>query len=288
MKTLRVSSALSARDGLKLHLHHWLVANPRGVVVMVHGLSEHAGFHASTAQQLNQSGWNVIAPDLRGHGLSDGPRGATQHDDDFMYDLADVIDVARHHFGGLPLVLMGHSLGGSIVARMAAAQAHGAESEPWSRPVDGLVLSSPSLQPAIGMVQRGLLSAMGRLIQDVALPVIFKPEWISSDPITIEAYKEDPLVHGRMTPRVGAFVMQQGQLVQARATRWTVPTLVLYSPDDKLIKPQACELFAQALPPGLSTIQSFAGFAHNIWREPGSAVAHDALRQWLAKTFPAV
>lgn len=287
MKIKKVPSALSARDGLKLHIHHWPVPSPHGVIVMLHGLSEHAPIHLPTAQEINAVGWSVVAPDLRGHGLSEGARGAIQHDDDFLYDLATVVDLTRQLYPEAVLVILGHSMGGCIAARFAAAQAHPVEQAVWSRPVDGLILSSPSLQPTFGMVQKAFLGAMGRLIQDIALPVIFKPEWVTSDAAAIEEFTHDPLVHKRVTPRVAAVLAQHGQVALARAARWTVPTLVLYTPQDRLIEPGACEQFARSLPPGLSTVQAFAGLGHNILREPGSPAVYRAMQQWLAKAFPA-
>lgn len=286
MKTKRAPSTLQAPDGQTLHLHHWRATSPCGVVVMLHGLSEHALMHAPTAQYLQASGWNVLAADLRGHGLSQGARGAIQHNDDFLHDLAAVLDLSRQLYPNMPLVLLGHSMGGSIAARFAAARAHPMELTAWSRPLDGLILSSPSLLPTIGMVQKALLSAMGRLIQDIALPVVFKPEWVSTDPIAVEDYNKDPLVHRRITPRVAAVLDQYGQFVLARAARWTVPTLMLYTQQDRLVEPRACEQFAAALPPGLSTIQAFQGMAHNILREQGSESVYHAMQQWLSKVFP--
>ncbi len=280
-------SSLHARDGLTLHLSHWPVTAPKGVVVFLHGLTEHGQRYAETAQRLNEIGWAVVAPDLRGHGRSEGPRGAMVHDDDYLHDLAAILDVVSKTYPGLPLVLQGHSMGGALAARFAAAQALPREDIPWARPLDGLILSAPALQPTMSLVQKALLSTMGRLIQDVPVPVAFKPEWSSSDPAVIAEYNNDHLIHKKITPRVALFLAEQAHVVMRRAPSWTTPTLMLYTPQDRLIMPQGCERFMKALPAELATTQVFPGLLHDMLREPDRARVHQALQQWLATTFAA-
>lgn len=282
---------LSARDGLKLHLSHWPVTPPpaeaRGVVVLLHGLSEHGQRYKDTAARLNALGWAVVAPDLRGHGLTEGPRCGLRQDDDLLHDLATVVDAVRAAYPRLPLVLMGHSMGGALSARFAAAQALPRDDVPWARPLEGLVLSAPALQPTMSLVQKALLSTMGRLIQDVPVPIAFKPEWVNPDPAVIEEFNNDPLAHGKITPRMALFLAAQGPIVTRRAPAWTVPTLLLYTPDDRLVMREGCERFAQAVPPELMTLRTFPGLAHDVLRVPERERVLQTLQQWLQTTFPA-
>jgi alpha-beta hydrolase superfamily lysophospholipase len=279
--------ALITRDGLQLHLSHWPVTAPKGVVVLLHGLCEHAGRYDELARQLNDSQWAVVAPDHRGHGRSEGPRGALVQDDDPLFDLAALLDVVAAHYPNHKRVLMGISMGGAIAARFVSATALPAEDAIWSRPVDGLVLAAPALLPTMSLVQKTLLSTMGRLIQDVAVPVAFKPEWASSNPEAIEELLNDPLIHTRITPRLALFMANNGQAVLRRAPSWTVPTLTLYSETDRLVTPAGCAQFASALPAELATTHAYATMAHDLWHEPDRRVVHQALRQWLNRQFPA-
>lgn len=278
-------SHISARDGLKLHLSYWSVTAPKGVVVLLHGLSEHGQRYAETARRINEAGWITLAPDLRGNGLSEGPRGAIRQDDDFLHDLATVLDLIDRTCPGLPRVLMGHSMGGALAARFASAQALPREDVAWARSISGLVLSAPALQPTMSLVQKALLSTMGRLILDVAVPVAFKTEWINSDPAVVDEINNDPLAHKKITPRVALFLAGQGPTVQRRAPSWTVPTLMLYTPDDRLVMKDGCERFMKALPADLSTMQAFPGLKHDLLREPDRDKVHQALQQWLKQTF---
>ncbi|TAK93781.1 MAG: alpha/beta hydrolase [Aquabacterium sp.] len=279
-------SHLVARDGLKLHLSHWPVASPKGVVVLLHGLSEHGLRYAETARHVNEAGWIMLAPDIRGNGQSEGPRGAIRQDDDYLHDLAAVLDLVEQTCPGLPRVVLGHSMGGALAARFASAQALPREEAPWARPLSGLILSAPALQPTMSLVQKALLSTMGRLILDVAVPVAFKTEWINSDPAVVEEINNDPLSHKKITPRVALFMAGQGPTVMRRAPSWTVPTLMLYTPDDRLVMKDGCERFMKALPADLSTLRAFPGLKHDLLREPGRGQVYQALQQWLKQTFP--
>lgn len=279
-------SHLVARDGLKLHLSHWPVAAPKGVVVLLHGLSEHGLRYAEAARHINEAGWIMLAPDIRGNGQSEGPRGAIRQDDDYLHDLAAVLDLVEQTCPGLPRVVLGHSMGGALAARFAAAQALPREDAPWARPLSGLILSAPALQPTMSLVQKALLSTMGRLILDVAVPVAFKTEWINSDPAVVEEINNDPLSHKKITPRVALFMAGQGPTVMRRAPSWTVPTLMLYTPDDRLVMKDGCERFMKALPTDLSTLRAFPGLKHDLLREPGRGQVYQALQQWLKQTFP--
>ncbi|RZI81661.1 MAG: alpha/beta hydrolase [Rubrivivax sp.] len=277
--------ALLTRDGLKLHVSHWPVAAPKGVVVLLHGLCEHAGRYDELARKLNELQWAVVAPDHRGHGRSEGPRGAMASDDDPLHDLASLMDLVATHYVGFKRVLLGISMGGAIAARFASAAALPVEDAEWSRPIDGLILSAPALLPTMSLVQKTLLSTMGRLMQDLAVPVVFRPEWASSNPDAIRELLADPLVHWRITPRLALFMANSGQTALRRAPAWNTPTLLLYSEIDRLVTPSGCAQFANALPPGLGTTHAYTQLAHDLWHEPQRAVAYKALGQWLSSQF---
>jgi len=169
----------------------------------------------------------VVGYDQRGHGASDGARGALQHADDLLFDLGMMIDAVRAAHPG-PLVLLGHSLGGLVAARMVAG---GLQPNPpaWQRKVDALVLSSPAFDPGMSGAQKLLLALLGPIVPRLALSNGLKPEWISRDPAVVKAYIDDPRVHDRVTPRMARFIVDAGMFVRAQAAAWRVPTLLLYA-----------------------------------------------------------
>ncbi|RYF36868.1 MAG: alpha/beta fold hydrolase, partial [Comamonadaceae bacterium] len=196
----------TARDGENLALYEWPLdawhsemgedaPPPRAVVVIVHGLGEHAARHARLARLLLEWGFAVRAYDQRGHGESGGRRGVVEHDDTLLQDLAEVVDDTRQRCARLPsasdgepmpFILFGHSLGGLIAARFVALNI---------RPVDGLMLSSPALDAGFGPMQKLLLATLAKVAPGYCLRNGLDPEQLCQDPEKVRDYRADPLVH---------------------------------------------------------------------------------------------
>lgn len=92
------------------------------------------------------------------NGESGGARGALPIDSARLDNLADVVDDARRQFVGLPLILLGHSLGGLVVSRFVALRI---------RPVEALVMSSPALDAGLSAVQKLLLATACKFAPDL-------------------------------------------------------------------------------------------------------------------------
>ena len=274
-----MTATLTTADGLPLHLHHWPRADAKGTVLIVHGLGEHGGRYAHVAAALNGAGWSVVSYDHRGHGRSGGARGRIAHDDALLEDLALVIDAVRAEHPGR-LLLLGHSMGGLIAARFVA---EGLQPQParWQREVDALVLSSPALAADMNAVQKLLLASLGRLAPDLAVGNGLKPAWVSRDAAVVRAYVADPLVHDRITPRLARFILDGGALVRGLASRWRVPTLLMWAGSDRCVAPRGSAEFARSAPAGVLQAQEFAPLYHEIFNEPEQAQVLARLHEWL-------
>ena len=271
------------RDGVKLARRSWPVGQSFGTVVLVHGIAEHTGRYEHVAAQLNSWGWSVESYDQRGHGQSEGPRGGLTQQDDLVRDLASVVQVARQKTTG-PLLLLGHSLGGLVVGSYAAGFT-APSVEPWLLPVDGLVMVSPALDAPVTLFQLGLMSTVGRLFPDMTVSTGFDPVAICSDPAVVEAYRQDPLVHDRISPRLARFILEAGAATIACAQRWTIPTLVMYAGADGIVNPQGSANFVDRAPRDLVQGSVFPALAHEILNEPEQAQVFAVLKPWLDDQF---
>lgn len=279
---------LTTRDGLALHLQRWPVAAPRGRVQIAHGLGEHAGRYGHVAAALNADGWDVVAHDHRGHGASGGARGVLARDDDLLADLAQVADHWRSTapVPG-PQVLLGHSMGGAIASRFVAEALATAPAR-WSRPFDGLVLSSPALAAHLSWAQR-LQLAIGRAVAPgLALGNGLAPDWVSRDPDIVRAYTADRLNHDRITPRLAGFIVDAGHHVRPLAARWRTPTLLLWAGADRCVDPAGSAAFAAAAPRDVLTARPWPGLYHELFNEPEREAVIAALCSWLDQQFPRV
>ena len=284
-------SPLAAADGLALMLHDWPApaGAPRGQVLLVHGLGEHAGRYTQLAAELRDWGFAVRAYDQRGHGLSDGPRGGLPHDSALLDDLAAVIDATRsmqHQRGqlGLPLILIGHSLGGLVAGRFVSLQL---------RPVDALVMSSPALDPGLSALQKVLVATLPAIAPNLRINNGLDPRFLSHDPAVVAAYLADSLVHPKISARLARFIATAGPSTVAAAAHWHVPTLLLYAGADRLVNPAGSRAFAAVagaspqVTPGILSAQVFESLHHEIFNEAPSAAApvYAALKTWLDARF---
>jgi len=270
---------IRARDGLALARRDWPSADARGTIVIVHGLGEHIGRYAHVAARLNAGRWSVVGYDQRGHGASPGERGRIAAGDDLLVDLAAVVDDARAEASG-PLVLLGHSLGGLVVARFVAGALESPR-PPWQRDVDALVLSSPALDIGMTGAKRALLATLETLTPNLGIGNGLDATGISRDPAVVAAYRADPLVHDRIAPRLVRFLADAGPTVLALAPRWRVPTLLLYAGSDRLVVPAGSAAFAAAAPAAVVTARPFASLFHEIFNEPEQDEVLGVLTAWL-------
>ena len=271
---------IEARDGVKLHAREWPRDGATGTILIVHGLGEHIGRYEHTAAFLNQHGWRVAGYDHRGHGASGGKRGRLGHVDDLLIDLALVVDSLRSGTTG-PLVLLGHSMGGGVAARFVAGAFDPAA--PWSRPVDGLVLSSPALDAGMSANQQTLLALLGPTLPHLALGNGVDPDRICRDPAVVAAYRADPLVHDRITPRLARAIVDAGARAIEAAPRWVVPTLLLYGGADRCVDPKGSVTFAARAPKNVVEAHCFPAMFHEIFNEPEKAEVLSVLGAWLDK-----
>ena len=117
-----------------LTVREWPHDRPRYVALVVHGYGEHIGRYEELAGVLTAHGAAVLGPDHTGHGKSAGERVLIEDFEDVVTDVHLVAGLARETHPGVPLVMIGHSMGGLIAARFA--QRYGAE-------LAALVLSGP-------------------------------------------------------------------------------------------------------------------------------------------------
>ena len=270
----------TACDGANLALRDWPVtaARPqRGVVVLVHGLGEHTGRYQELARRLTGWGFAVRGYDQYGHGESGGARGALPSSMRLVEDLADVIDsTCKRMQPGLPLIVLGHSLGGLVAA---SAVAQGAVA------IDGLVLSSPVFGAGLNAFQKLLVATLPRIAPNLTVGNGLDPDFLSHDVDLVARYKADPMVHDRISARLGRFIADTGPQLVERAAQWQVPTLLMYAGADRLVDPGGSRAFAAAAPAQVVTARCFEDLFHEIFNEVDAQPVFDLLRRWLDERF---
>lgn len=205
---------LNANDRSRLYVNQWLPDGPpKALVMLSHGMAEHSGRYARLAEALCGADYGVYALDQRGHGRTadEGTLGLYAEKDGWNKVVGDLASLNQHigqQQPGVPIVLLGHSMGSYI------AQAYLLH---HSASLHGAILSGSNFQPValygaarvIARVERLRQGLRGRsaLIEFLSFGSFnkaFKPtrtafDWLSRDPTEVDTYINDPLCGFRCT-----------------------------------------------------------------------------------------
>ncbi|GAA2032879.1 alpha/beta hydrolase [Catenulispora yoronensis] len=270
-------------DGVELFVRDWRpepgVAQ-RGAILLVHGLGEHSGRYRTLAEFLTELGYRVRAYDHAGFGRSDGPRGHVRRPSALVDDLATVFEdfdaaVRADDRGAPPPLVLGHSLGGCVVARALT----GGRVHPRA-----VVLSSPAVGQSPNGVRGVALRAAELLPRGLTVPNGLPKNGLSHDPAVAAALRADPFCHDRISAALARFIFTEGERAVLDAGRVPCPVLVLIAGADRLIDAAGARRFGAALPRGSTRIAEFPGAYHELFNEaePTRAFVLDTLRTWLA------
>ncbi len=264
---------LTSRDGTRLFWQAWPVPEPKAVVAVVHGLGEHSGRYERLASGLNARGFGCCAVDLRGMGRSDGRRGHVDRWRQWVDDCAAFHDLAVEQARDVEVVPLGHSFGGVVVA---TAVLDGAV-----RP-RRLVLSNPAFRPAVKVPAWKL--AVGRatsgIMPRLAMGNEVDPALISRDPVVVEEYSADTLVHDRISSRLFTEWVAASEMALRRAPELGAPVLLIVSEDDRIIDAEGSLEFARRAGKA-ATVKRYAGRYHEPFNDLGGDEVYADLAAWL-------
>lgn len=264
----------SLADGGHLFVRDWPLAdraNARDGVVIMHGLGEHCGRYAHVARFFNALGFVVRTYDHRGHGQSSGARGSLPDGEALLRDARALINDFSDQLHAPPL-LFGHSMGGLFAARFATA---------GLAPLRGLILSSPALAVRLSTSEAFLLKLATALFPSVGVSNGLKPRYLTHDAEVVAAYRNDSLVHTRVSARLVNSMQAAMQYAHDHAPQLQLPVLLQVAEDDHLVDPMGSRQFAARLPETSSKAIFYAGFYHEIYNELDATRVFDDLRTWL-------
>jgi alpha-beta hydrolase superfamily lysophospholipase len=269
------------RGGSNFHVDHYLAkGDARLSLIAVHGFSAHCGLYPHVAKAMAAKGIAVTQFDGRGHGRSDGRRGHVDDFADYLDDLGMVIDWAKTQNSGVPWALMGHSLGGAIVAAFTLDENR---TEKPSR----LVLAAPwlKLKMKVPAPKRLAANIVARVAPTFSMPNGLVPENLSRNPLVVAKFHEDPLVHH--TASAGWFMatLRAQARVRAHAQDLKTPTLMLLAGDDRIVANEANLAFAQAAG-DVITLHTYERLFHELFLEPEANIVIDDIASWLSAPLP--
>ncbi|XP_077983866.1 monoglyceride lipase-like [Glandiceps talaboti] len=253
------------KDGLYIYTKCWELpdcATPKGLVMVLHGAGEHCERYDDVAEPLVGGGMLVFAHDHVGHGQSQGIRMDIKDFNIYIRDSLQHLDIMIEKYPGLPVFLIGHSMGG-LIALLAALE----------RPDQfaGVVLISPAVvaNPATATACLVFLARMTAYVMPQFQIDKIKPEYVSRDPKEVELYTNDPLVyHGGMKARWSVRTLDALYELQRKLPMIKFPFLVQQGDQDKLVEPSGAQLLVEKAQSTDKHLQVYPGHWHALHKEP--------------------
>ncbi|MES2798435.1 MAG: lysophospholipase [Bacteroidota bacterium] len=265
---------IEAQDHISLNGYHFFsVEAPKAVMVIVHGMGEHAYRYVHVAHFFNQHGVAVLAFDHRGHGKSEGKRGHTASYDLLMNDLDRFRQKAAELYPNLPILFYAHSMGGNLTLNYLIR----------NKPeIAGAIITGPYLRLAFNppkwKVLLGKLSA--KIVPTLTQPTGLDASAISSDKQVVANYKNDPLVHDKISSSFFVNVHFAGPYAIEHANKIEVPHLVMHGLSDQLTSANGTKEFEKNSN-AKATFRYWEGLYHELHNEPAQNEVFQFELEWL-------
>ena len=246
-------------------------------LALLHGLGSHSGCFEDLATELARHGLILCAIDLPGHGLAPGRRGDVR-DWGTLHDAVQaLLEVCADQAPGLPRVLLGHSLGGTLALDVVRCHPH------WAQ---ATVVANPALALRSGW-QLALAQLLVRLWPGCSLPTGFPLAAAAADPAVLERIRRDPLRHDRCSARLAvAWQRVCNDLIDAASTG-VGPLLVLLSSADPLVCPTAVRQFVARLPASTVRLKLYGASRHELFDDRERQTVITDLLGWLREVVDA-
>lgn len=267
---------ITPEAGTQLAVAGWIPTSPRAIVLISHGHNEHLGRYGHVINVLVADGYAVYGLDHRGHGRSTGHRALIEDFDRIAQDMHELTLYVKREHEGLPVVLIGHSMGGLIALRYTLR---------YQDHVDALVTSGPAL-----VIDHNTPDLLARAAQGIGnvVPAVETPQGasrrcgLSTDPWVCQQAKIDHLVRNG-NPLLGtvAAMLRSAEDTCARLGEIRLPLLAMHGAEDGVTHPRGTQLLSDHAGSGDKTVVFWEGMRHEIFNEVDRARVIDTLRRWL-------
>ena len=264
----------SGATGKSIYFQYWEPDEaPRALVLVVHGVGEHSSRYAHLASYFCERGFVVAGLDHIGHGKSEGRYGFVE----CFSNYTDTLEIYRQQLAGdfpaLPMILLGHSMGGLISACLLLRQQDKFVGCVLSGPAIKTDLEPPWLQILLIRLLSLMLPKLGVLQLDA--------NGVSRDAAVVADYCADPLVfHGKMSARSVSELFAAMHDVQARASEICLPLLLLHGSEDSLTAPAGSQFLYDTVSSAEKTLKIYPGLYHEIFNEPEQLEVFADLYGW--------
>lgn len=208
------------------------VTDMKAVIIIVHGLAEHLGRYNEVAEALNAEGYGTYRQDNKGHGLTgiaNDNSGYVEDFSEYYEDLNLIVSKAKAENPGLPIYMLGHSMGGLLTAMYGVT---------YTDTLDGQILSGAATGPyylAFGLDDEAFYNAVGGPNAAVANTLT---STVCRYPAIQNYYYVDPLRLTSYTAKLRWETFAGGTKYltdQVAAGQYNYPVLIIHGGDDRIV-----------------------------------------------------
>lgn len=234
--------------------------NPRGVFVVVHGAAEHHGRYDWLVKRLNEGGFHVVLGDLPGQGKTVGRRGHIESFDEYIKTITSWYKRAEQF--GLPIFILGHSMGGlSVIQTLLKKQLQ----------PQAVILSSPCLglvKPASKSVQM-LANLLDKVAPKFRFPTNLEKGSETRCEVMRKRDESDPLIVKKVSVRWYKELNLAMKTSHERTEEFPdIPLLVLQAGEDLIVKKEDVLIWFNKLRIKDKTYKEWPGLYHEVFNEP--------------------
>jgi len=268
---------LTCSDGIQRDIHIWEHETPKAVFLTLHGLMDHGGNYKNPGIYMKAHGYALVAHDQHGH---DHKRKAhVPRFDIFLEDVQLMLAWVKENYQGVPIFLMGHSMGGLILTHFGIRVY---KEDPM---VKGFILSAPGYENSLKTSK--FLIAMARLLSKItpekAVPVEDLRPHVTRDEAEYERMREDErdgIQATKMSARMGAEYLNAQDWVPEHIGEWKYPLLAIIPGDDKLINSGVTRELLSKIDEGLLTELSYPENFHESFNELNRKEVFADIKDW--------
>jgi len=278
-----IEKAFASHDGVELFYRVWPARSgtARGAIVLLHRGHEHGGRVAHIAEELGLDDFAFYAWDARGHGRSPGERG---HSPSFAHSVRDLDCFVRHisetdGFAMEDIAVVAQSVG----AVLAATWVHD-----YAPHIRALALASPAFDVKlyVPFAKEGI-ALWQKLKGTFFVNSYVKARFLTHDPERIASFEADPLITRPIASNILLELYEAADRVVADARAITVPTQLLVSGSDFVVRHAPQHRFFENLGSTIKERHVLPGFYHDTLGERDRAKALEKLRAFILARFAA-
>ncbi len=260
-------------DGLNIHAKDWRIENAKAVILIVHGMGEHCGRYNEVAEFYNKNGLGVLGYDRRGHGLSEGKRGHVPNSQTYFDELSTMLQQAEKLYPGKPIFLYGHSMGGNTVLNFVL------NNKPK---ISGVIATGSwiTLFKNPSALRVVLARWVNHIYPAFSQNTGLNPAHISSVAAEVERYKNDPLIHNKITTNTGLTILEAAEFLNNYNGEFPVPALIMHGAADQITSPAGSRNFANRVK-GKITYKEWDGMYHEIHHEKNRTQVFEFTLRWI-------